>query len=221
LGRLPSEIGPKILRALYVCLIGAYTNVGNFDKALFYAEQALAISLEGASYKDTSDAAFARAITRLQRGRRFPPKSVISQIWLASSITFLKVWVEIDRVMCYHQQEVEKYVWLASAEHEMGLFFDDGQAFTRSNRWLKAARQCSEINGISSSKIQELEIARAIRVQDFDLAVGLAHDQIRILQAASYTTPLILAQATTIASTTTYGRFCHHLQAVTQQTGDD
>jgi CHAT domain-containing protein/tetratricopeptide (TPR) repeat protein len=219
LDRLPSEISPKALGGLYVCLRGAYTNVGNFDKALFYADQALVTSLEGASYTDTSDAAFARAVTRMDRGRGFPRKSIIAQIWLATSITFLRGWTEVDRIMCYHQQEVEKYALLANAENEMGHFFNDEQAFIRSDQWLEAAHKSSETYDVSSSRLRELDIARAARLQNFDMAVQIAHDHIRILQEATHTTPFVLAQATIIASATIHQRYFHRLQAATHMTG--
>ncbi|KAL9038711.1 MAG: hypothetical protein Q9214_005172, partial [Letrouitia sp. 1 TL-2023] len=144
LDRLPSEISPKNLGAVYSCLRGAYTNLGDFDKALRYAELALKTSLEAVSYNDASDAAFALAVTKLDCGRRLPQKSIIAHDYLLNSIIFLRDWVEKDRVKCYPQQEIEKCAWLASVEFELGHVFGDEHAFIRSDNWLKAARQCGE-----------------------------------------------------------------------------
>jgi CHAT domain-containing protein len=218
---LPDEIGPKLLGSLYQSLRGAYTNIGDFDKALSYAEQALIVSLEGATYTDISDAAFILAVSKTDRGHKLPNRSPLIRLWHSNTITFLSGWISVDRLMGYHQQEVDKCCWLAFVENTMAHMFEDEEAFKRSDQWLHTAQESCNSYRITAKQLIELEIARATRIHDFDLAVTLAFDRLRSLQADPLITPFNLAQATIAASMMTYQRCCSRSQAAASQSEEE
>jgi CHAT domain-containing protein/tetratricopeptide (TPR) repeat protein len=218
--RLPTEIGPKILSLLYTCLRGAYSNLGDTQRALLFAEEALIASLESTSHEDKSDASFALAMTRLDQAHKYRRKEM-ALVWLSNASNLLRSWSEVDLVMDYQHGALEKYAWLAWIEIEISHILKDEQALERSDDWFKLACELRDRCNISSEKVFEIELLRAVRSQDFDLANEVASRRVRSLRDCAATTPFGLAQAITAASSTSYQCYTFRLQQAMRQSDGD
>lgn len=206
LSQLPAEIGPRIEIQLRTSMSMASANSGNADEAVRQAEMAMVAAIKTPSYDERSDAAFLLAVSRIQQAVALRNKSMV-MLALSNASTLLRLWASVDKFMGHHIQAAEKFAWLAFVELQANMLMGDELALERLDRWLDEARQICNAHNVVSEKVNEMEILRAGRLQDYDTPVRIARERLDAAKAISGSSHFHKAQRFTQLSICLYTRF--------------
>lgn len=214
--------GPINFAWLTLYLSQAYIALGNAERALESAKQALQRFEDLADYTNKSDAAFHVGLALTQVSKNYVGGSADKHAFLKDAISFLDDWAQKDKRAKYSEGEVDKYVQLAFLEDQLYREFSDKSASSQALAWSQQVQTLSPNNAkFYVGSVIEIQVRQSLQQGKLIEAIEMSLKGLQGMRSLKYCPPLQLGYV--------YSRVaqCMHLYTIhlrvttTEEANDD